>query len=278
MQNLIAILYKYSSFFLFLLLQVVCFSLLFSNRNSYHHSVFASSSNSVVGSVYSMTSSVTEYFNLSEENKQLIAENIRLKNQVKGHTIKVGELYSKVDDTLRLKQYQYLPVEVIRSVWNLSHNSITINKGTSQNVKEDMGVVGTKGVVGRTIASSSNYTVVMPIINTDFELAIRHQNSLSFGMLKWEEGDDYRVATVYDIPEYVEVNKGDTIITSGADGLFPIGEVVGIVKEAIPVSGSTYQKLKVVLIEDYSKIYEVKVIKNIIQQEQKELEQSAQGV
>lgn len=275
MQNLIAILYKYSAFFLFLLLQVVCFSLLFSNRNTYHHSVFASSSNSVIGSIYSTTSSITGYFSLSEQNRLLQEENIRLKNQLLGNTIEVGQLYSRVNDTLRLQQYEYLPVEAIRSVLNLSHNTITINRGTAQNVVEDMGVVGTKGVVGRVIASSSNYSVVMPIINRDFKLAVRHKKTMSFGMLKWKENDDYKSASVLDIPEYIEVLEGDTIITSGADGLFPLGEVVGIVKSSKPISGSTYQEVKIELIEDYSKIYKLKVIRNIIQEEKNELEESA---
>lgn len=275
MQNLIAILYKYSAFFLFLLLQAVCFSLLFSNRNTYHHSVFASSSNSVVGSIYSTTSSISGYFSLSEQNKLLQEENTRLKNQLLGSTIEVGQLYTRVNDTLRLQQYEYQPVKALRSVLNLSHNTITINKGRSQNVREDMGVVGTKGVIGRIVASSSNYSVIMPIINRDFELAVRHKKTMSFGMLKWKEKDDYRTASVLDIPEYVEVMEGDTIITSGADGLFPIGEVVGVVRSSKAIAGSTYQEVEIELIEDYSKIYQLKVIRNVIQEEKNELEKSA---
>ena len=275
MQNLIAILYKYSAFFLFLLLQVVCFSLLFSNYNTYHHSVFASSSNTIIGSIYSTTSSITDYFNLSEENRLLQEENTRLKNQLLGSTIEVGQLYTRVNDTLRLQQYEYMPVEVIRSVLNLSHNTITINKGRSQNVNEDMGVVGTRGVVGRIVASSSNYSVVMPIINKDFELAVRHKKTMSFGMLKWKEKNNYRTASVLDIPAYVDVLEGDTIITSGADGLFPLGEVVGLVRSSKPISGSTYQEVEIELIEDYSNIFQLKVIRNIIQKEKNELEKSA---
>ena len=50
------------------------------------------------------------------------------------------------------------------------------------------------------------------------------------GSLVWELGD-YRLAQLKDIPNHVELIKGDTIVTSGYSSVYPEGVIVGVVKE-----------------------------------------------
>ena len=74
MQNLIRFIWKYSTFFLFLILESICFYLIFQN-SFYQKAQFISSSNSVAGNVFTTVNSTREYFNLKETNEMLQREN-----------------------------------------------------------------------------------------------------------------------------------------------------------------------------------------------------------
>ena len=51
------------------------------NNHSFHRSKFVSSANSIVGGFYHNSSAISDYFQLAEENKRLVAENNELINQ-----------------------------------------------------------------------------------------------------------------------------------------------------------------------------------------------------
>lgn len=274
MRNLLNLLQKYSSVFFFLLLQAICFAMIFSNRNTYHHIAFTNSSNSVIGGIYEVSSNFSQYFHLKEENEMLLNENKELKKMLVGHSIKVGDLFTKVDDTTFIQQYDFIDGNVVNSSKNRRNNSLTINRGTSSNISEKMGVIGTKGVVGITVSSGPYYSTVIPIINEVFEMSVRHKSTKSFGILKWTENDTWKTATIDDIPNYVDLQVGDTIESRGSDGFFPEGVLIGTVLEYKPLEGTSYHRITIDLAEDFSAIYDVYVVKNILQKEQITIEEN----
>jgi len=271
MNNLLKFIQKYSSFFLFLGFQLICFVFLFSSVNSYHHVSFANSSNIIAGGIYEASSNVSGYFHLSSEVEQLRIQNADLKKKLAGHKDLMGEEFTSVDDTNYLQQFDFLNAKIISSSKNGRKNSITINKGTEDNVRPEMGVVGTKGIVGITTSSSGYYTYVKPLIHEDFILEVIHEKSKSFGFVKWTQSDDWRTATVVDIPNYAEVKPGDEILTRGSNGLFPMGEMVGVVLSVEDIPGDVYLKVKINLAEDFSSVYNVQVIDNVLKKEFEEL-------
>jgi len=267
MNNLLKFIQKYSSFFLFLGFQLVCFTFLFSSVNSFHHVSFANSSNVITGGVYEASSNISGYFHLSSEIEQLRIQNVELKKKLIGHEVEIGEEFTSVNDTLFLQQYDFLKAKVISSSKNVRNNNITLNKGTNNGVNPEMGVIGTKGIVGITTSSSGYYTYVKPVIHEDFILEVIHEKSKSFGFVKWTMSDDWRTATVVDIPNYIEVLEGDKITTRGSNGLFPTGEMVGYVSSVEEIPGEVYLKVKINLAEDFSSIYNVQVIDNVLKKE-----------
>jgi rod shape-determining protein MreC len=271
MNNLLKFIQKYSSFFLFLGFQLICFVFLFSSVNSYHHLSFANSSNIITGGIYEASSNVTGYFHLSSEVEQLRIQNAYLKKKLSGHKVLTGEEFTSIDDTNYLQQFDFLNAKIISSSKTGRKNSITINKGTKNNVRPEMGVVGTKGVIGITTSSSGYYTYVKPLIHEDFILEVIHEKSKSFGFVKWTPSDDWRTATVVDIPNYVEVKPGDKILTRGSNGLFPMGEMVGFVLSVEDIPGKGYLRVKINLAEDFSSVYSVQVIDNVLKKELEEL-------
>ena len=267
MNNLLKFIQKYSSFFLFLGFQLICFVFLFSSVNSYHHVSFVNSSNIITGGIYEASSNVSGYFHLSSEVEQLRIQNTDLKKKLAGRQALIGEEFTSVDDTNYLQQFDFLNAKIISSSKNGRKNSITINKGTQDNVRPEMGVVGTKGIIGITTSSSRYYTYIKPLIHEDFILEVIHEKSKSFGFVKWTLSDDWRTATVVDIPNYAEVKPGDKILTRGSNGLFPMGEMVGFVLSVEDIPGDVYLKVKINLAEDFSSVYNVQVIDNVLKKE-----------
>jgi len=267
MNNLLKFIQKYSSFFLFLGFQLICFTFLFSSVNSYHHVSFANSSNIITGGIYEASSNISGYFYLKSEVEQLRSQNADLKKKIIGHEVIIGEEFTSVDDTMYLQQFDFLNAKIISSSKNVRKNNVTINKGTKSGVTPEMGVVGTKGIIGITSSSSAYYTYVKPIIHEDFILEVIHEKSKSFGFVKWTVSDNWRTATVVDIPNYIEVLKGDKITTRGSNGLFPMGEMVGYVSSVEEIPGEVYLKVKIDLAEDFSSIYNVQVVDNVLKKE-----------
>ena len=81
MRNLLNFLLKYNYWFLFILLEVICFVLLF-RFNNYQQSVYFTSANVVTGKVYEVSGSVSSYFHLKSVNEDLLDRNMLLEQQI----------------------------------------------------------------------------------------------------------------------------------------------------------------------------------------------------
>ena len=141
MQQLFNFFIKNKTFVLFLFLFSYALSLTIQT-NEYQRSKFLNSSNQITGSIYGMFHSITQYFNLKKENQILLEENSRLKivvfNQEKASTV----------DTLLEYKYELQPSLIYKNSYSLPNNYLTLNKGKSDRIKEDDGVINSKGIVG----------------------------------------------------------------------------------------------------------------------------------
>ena len=277
MRNLLNFLIKYNHWFLFLLLEVVCFILLI-RFNSYQQSVYFTSANAVSGNIYGVTSSITSYFHLKSENDDLLDRNMLLEEQI-------AKLESALTDfkldtaqissirALNERDYTIYKANVVNNSLNRIDNYITIDKGSSSGIKPDMGVVDRNGVVGIVYKTSPSFSLVIPILNSKSSLSCKIQESDYFGHLKWENGDS-QYAYLRDVPRHAEFKLGDTVVTSGYSTVFPEGIIVGSIDDMYDSNDGLSYSLKVKLATDFGKLYHVRVIARNNQQEQKELEKN----
>lgn len=211
---------------------------------------------------------MTSYFSLREINNQLMVENANLKNQVLNRDIVVGRKYIKHKDTTFKKNFLFKEVSVINSQYKFYKNNLIINAGTKSGVQKKTGLIGTKGLLGIVTNVSSNYASIRPIINPDFGLKILHKKSNSWGDLIWiPEENSFNNVYVKNIPIYTDVKEGDFFITSGAEGLFPRGVVIG---RALSIKKNIEKQtliIKVKLEEDFSSIKVGFVVKNQFKEE-----------
>jgi rod shape-determining protein MreC len=263
MKNIILLIQKYKNFLFFLFLEFIALFFLFSATNNYHHYNYLSSSNSISAGLFNLQYGMTSYFSLREINNQLLVENAKLKNQLLNKDLVVGRKYIKHKDTTYKKNYLFKEVRVINSQYKFYKNNLIINAGINSGVQIKSGLIGTKGLLGIVTNVSSNYASIRPIINPDFGLKVLHENSNSWGDLIWiPEQNSFNNVYVKNIPIYTEVKEGDLFITSGAEGLFPRGVIIGrtlSIKENIE---KQTLNIKVKLEEDFSSLKVGFVVKN----------------
>jgi len=275
MQNVIRLLQKYRVAFLFAFLQVICFVLILAGNNPFHRASFASSSNYFVATLNDWSNSVTGYFRLGEELEQSQDQVSELQKLVYGKDITLYDDVIIVDDTSYQQHYEYSTIRIINSQFNSRNNYVTINKGLNDGLEPTMGVIGSKGVVGYTIANSAHYSTVMPLINPKAKtIFVRHQKSGVLGELKWIVGTNtYQDISVEGVVVSRKIEEGDVFVTSGANGIFPEGVLVGNVKKAEVKEGKGDYDLILNLTEPFDALYHGTVVKNLYQKEQLELEQ-----
>ncbi len=265
MRNLLDFLARYNHCFIFIILEIISFSLLF-RFNSYQGSVFFSSANAVVGKIYQWDSAITEFFSMAAANKRLTERNLELERMV---SILSEELYKKGSDSSRIKalraqvpkKYKMIPAQVISSSLNRIDNLMTIDKGLSDGIRPDMGVASGSGIVGVVYISSNNYSVVIPVLNSKSNISVRVKGKGYYGHLNWTGGASNE-AFVNDIPRYAKFQVGDTIETSGHSSIFPPGLMVGKILELLDSSDGLSYGVKIELATDFSNLRNVCVIDN----------------
>ena len=276
MRNLLNFLLKYNYWFLFILLEVVSFILLF-RFNHFQQSVFFSSANVVAGKVFEVSGGVSSYFHLKSVNEDLLDRNMRLEQQITNleralqeHEVDSAELNSIRN--LSHTDFEIYKARVINNSLNQVDNYITLDKGSKDGIRPEMGVVDGNGVVGIVYDTSPHYAVVISLLNSKSSISCKIVGSEYFGYLKWEHGDS-QYAYLKDLPRHAEFNLGDTVVTSGYSTVFPEGIVVGTVDDMTDSNDGLSYLLKVKLATNFGKVSDVRVIAKMGQEEQKELEQ-----
>lgn len=278
MRNLLNFLLKYNHWFLFILLEVISFVLLF-RFNHYQHSVYFSSANAVAGKVYEVSGGITSYFHLKSVNEDLLDRIMELEQQNHNLEDALGRHLSDSTELNSIRNlpntdYQVFKARVINNSLNLVDNYITLNRGSKDGIRPEMGVVDGNGVVGIVYDTSSHYSRAISVLNSKSSISCKIVGSEYFGYLKWEYGDS-RYAYLKDLPRHAEFNLGDTVVTSGYSTVFPEGIMIGTVDDMADSNDGLSYLLKVKLATDFGKVSEVRVIARTGQHEQKELEQKS---
>lgn len=278
MRNLINFLLKYNYWFLFVLLEVASFVLLF-RFNRYQQSVYFTSANVLVGTVYEVSGGISSYFHLKSVNEDLLDRNMLLEAQINSleKALKDRQVDSTAINSIRQtpeKDYRLFKAHVIKNNLNLADNYITLDKGASSGIRPEMGVVDGNGIVGIVYATSPSYSVVISVLNSKSNISCKIVGSEYFGYLKWEHGDS-QYAYLKDLPRHAEFNLGDTVVTSGYSTVFPEGVMVGTVADMTDSHDGLSYLLRIKLATDFGKLNDVRVIARNGQQEQQELENKA---
>ena len=279
MRNLLAFIAKYHHWFLFVILEVICAVLLF-RYNSYQGSVFFSTANVAAGKVYEFDAQAKSFFSLTKVNEQLTQRNLYLEQQVKQLTERMIDVTRDTGFTNRnqlqmLESYKLIPAKVVTNSLDKRDNLITLDKGSDDGVRVDMGVACGNGVVGVVYMVSKNYCVVIPVLNSHSNISVVVDKRGYFGYLHWL-GHRTDRAYVNDIPLHAKVRPGDHVITSGYSSIFPPGVEVGKVLYVFKSLDGLSLQLQVKLSTDFSTLRDVCIIDDTKMKERIDLMRAAQ--
>lgn len=261
MRDFIRFLDSYKNLIMFIVLQIFCFLFIFRS-SVFQRTSMLSSINKVSSSVFTLRENTTGFFSLSQENEQLMAENLELIAKSRVSFEKVDRDYALIDDTLFQRRYTFQYANVINSTKAELKNHITLDKGRKHGIVRNMGVLSDMSLVGRVDMVTENYSLVVPVISLDFVVSARLAKSGYFGRLTWL-GDDYRMAILKEIPKEATITVGDNVVTRGAGSLFPADIGIGVVERVELDEEGNFYDVYVTLDVDMSKLNRVLLIKDL---------------
>ena len=288
MQKLLAFIIAKRHWFLLIICETVSFALIYQH-NAYQRSVMLSSANTITGKLLSVSNTVFSYFDLQKVNMELLErtallemENVQLREQLQNlmsDKTTFNQVFLKdtvLSDSLIHKNavYKYVTARTVNNSAHYLHNYITINKGSKDGIRPDMGVISPHGVAGIVTTVDNSFSVVMSLLNVKCKVSCKIQHTHFSGSLSWK-GGDVRYAYLEQIASHATFQVGDTIVTSGYSDLFPSGIMVGTIESFNKQNDDNFYSLKVRFATDFQSLNSLCVIGNESQQELKKIEGEA---
>lgn len=299
MQGLLDFLRKHLYWLVFLALEAI--SLVSLVRfNSYQASVWFTTANEVTGTLMGWASGVWNYVHLGEQNvrleqtnEALRQQNLLLRQMVRRARADHAELAADTIDSVyevrvndstvrtvtssRVVSYRLVEAQVVGATLHRANNLLTIDRGTADGLRPEMGVICSAGVVGITYLCSDHYSVVLPLVNMQSQVSCRLHGSDYFGTMQWQRGDA-SVSYAVNIPRHAKVKKGLRVETNGYSDIFPEGIPIGRVFSVGDSPDGMSYRLGVRLAVDFGTLRNVSVITNYTQPERQELESQADSL
>lgn len=263
MAFLIRLFSKNSLFLYFLLLQLISLVLIFT-RNSMQQSWLAAQTAAFNSRVSGYIDEGTAYLKLKQVNEQLVAQNKQLMLELYGKDKSKLPVFRKVHDTIDGGQiYTFVDGEIIFNSINRKDNYFTINRGKRDGVFPKMGVIAPQGIAGIVVNTTNSYSLVQSVLSVNkIRISAALKNSGYFGTLTWH-GNNSRIMHLSDVPKYVPLKVGDTVITDGKSAIFPRGVMVGRVAGYEVDSKTGFWDISVELSERMGRLNKIYVVKNL---------------
>ena len=256
MHNLYSFIIRTTHISLFLILAGVCISFIYKSSN-YKQWWLNSFSKEIAAPVLTLQNRYVEHLHFQENNKTLLEQNKALLNELFNHKMESGEVktFAKGDSLL----FSYCTAKVIEGTVNRQNNYLTLDKGRKDGIEIDMGVVSPQGVVGIVKDVSPNFSIVLSLLHSRFNIFAKLKNSDVTGMLTWD-GENPQYAQIGNIANIETVKMGDTVVTQHSL-IFPADYPIGIVSSISTKKTGGYFILKVKILHPFEKMGDVFLIK-----------------
>ncbi len=253
MQWLLSFILRYKNLFLYIFFVTVTLSFSYF-QSEYHKSKIFKAGIFINGITSEPLKNLITYFKLKKTNTELIEENLYLKSLLIDKNFN-----SNFKDKKIVSPFTLIPGNVIKNDISSSRNIIIINKGSSDMVEKEMGVIGSEGIIGIVNQTTKNFSSVLSILHKDIKINAKHKKSNAFGSLYWDANAPDKV-TLSDISIINKIYIGDTIVTGGMSTYFPEGIAIGKVTNL--KNNGRYYSIEVKLINNLTNANNVYFVKN----------------
>ena len=197
--------------------------------------------------------------NVSKENDQL--QKRLEETAAKNNALKEMELSNeRMRELLGFQaslQRQVAAAEVVGRDPSAWFKTVIINKGKKNGVAKGMPVVTPAGVVGLIMEASGHFSKVLLVIDQNSAVDALVQSTRARGIIKGEPSGG--LTFEYSLRR-LDINKGDTVISSGLDNVYPKGLRIGYVQQVKKPDAGIFQEVFVTPYVNFEKLEEVLVI------------------
>lgn len=145
------------------------------------------------------------------------------------------------------------PVQIVGKELNQVTNSLTVDAGSEQGIKKGMPMVSSDGLAGKVILTAPGYSQIMPFFNTLFRVSAKLQQSNAYGIISWD-GKSIEELQLNYIPQTIQVDTGEVVVTSGLSNQYPADIQIGKVTRTEPQEGKETQ---IVHVEPFVNLFEI---------------------
>ena len=193
-------------------------------------------------------------------------ENHRLQQEIewlRGQNSQLREAAAATQRLSALLQFkeQALPTMIAAQVIGRDssnrYRSVILDKGDSDGIEKDMGVITPSGVVGRVVKTTGATSVVLLVTDPNNAIAGLIQRTRDEGIV---EGTLQGRARLKYIPMLSTVKEGDHVVTSGLVGGFPRGIAIGTITGIEREEGALFQTADLSPDVDVNHVEEVLII------------------
>ncbi len=182
---------------------------------------------------------------VSEENRQLKTDLVRIDSEMVRLREKLAEYRNLQNllETTNYDGYQRITARVVSRDVNHLFGTVIIDKGSFHGIQKDQPVVDATGLVGRVIlvtTLSSRVLLITDERHGSGALITKVPGVDHYGVIRGIRDNFYCEMDFLTTPVLLE--NGQTVVTSGQDGLYPRGLLVGRVANPVDKSASTQQR------------------------------------
>lgn len=196
---------------------------------------------------------------LREENKRLRAE-VQLLRQAQSQFEELRLRHERLQSLLNFQDASGLRTVAASVIgWDATNwsKTITLDRGSSAGLAENMAVITHEGIVGHLIRVSP--TASQALLITDHRAAVDAliQRTRASGV--FVSSPDGMGRLKY-LPRGAEVRAGDRVISSGLGGLYPKGLMLGRVERVESNGDGLFQRVEVAPAVDFSRLEDVLIV------------------
>lgn len=233
--------------------------------------------NQVTGWFNSKYANVDEYFHLKKESDRLHQMNDSLMNLLHSNFLNSDSTQHIVQDSTpydtlgHRRRYLWRDAQVVSSSVNFEKNYIQLNRGASQGIKDNMGVLNADGsLVGIVVGVSDNFSQVMSLLHVQNKVNAMMKRSGNAGTISWD-GKNPLYLTMSGVPKSDSIAKGDTVLTGLYSLSFPPEHMIGTVNAVIKDNTSSFYVLQIKPTANFFNLRHVMVVENLQSEEQDKL-------
>ncbi|MGA7525109.1 MAG: rod shape-determining protein MreC [Acidobacteriaceae bacterium] len=206
-----------------------------------------------------MWTNYVDLIHVRQRNRDLKSEldSLRLEEESLAEDARQGQRLQALLGFREKYIYKTVAAQVIGTSGTEQSQVLLIDKGSRDGLKPDMPVITPDGIVGKTRDVFAHTSQVLEISDPTSGAGVVLEKTRIRGVLR---GDTWGHPEIVNISPDERIQKGDTVLTSGGDGIYPRGLAVGSVVKVVPDPDGTLDNVLIKPAANLARLEEVLII------------------